>query len=177
MKNIYPVLIILFILSCSKYEKSSSANKINTKSADLTVIQQRSVVGQHQFELLINSMNNPIAKKPESGRFCGVDAMGGMVWHCADAIVQNLANPASANFDIEFTGLIANKFYYIIPPGNYPKDFIKIKFTAIGCTPSPDTYYNFYKDTRTFELVKLGNCVEASIIKFYSEPYFQGLTN
>lgn len=152
----------MFFITCSKQQEIDLGPKLES------IDKNSNKKSAHIYELGIIYVNN--AGVYQAGTFCMNEVVTQSLWQCKSttAVGQNYT---SAQWDTEQPSFKAGVYYYVFPPGNYPKDVLKIKYDYIYCSPSPDSYFSFNKDTKQYTVISTGCGVSYSIIRMNDSPF------
>lgn len=124
----------------------------------------------HLDELIIYCKNS--SNVPQALTFCMFNADNSELWECQSSVAVVTPYPAAWDMGEDLSpasGFEEDQYYYIIPDGSYPKQILRYKM-SFGCSPSPDTYFNYNTTTKQFSLVSLGCGVTYNISTFYDSP-------
>lgn len=161
-KIIYLAILTILATSCSKQ------NEFQSNPTSVAIKKSPTESSSMIWELIIQYKNN--AGAYQAGSFCMYEVVSQNLWQCASASVSG-QNFTPAMWDTGVSTFQAGIFYYVIPPGNYPKDVLKIKYDYVTCSPSPDSYFVFNKDTKQYSCTSTGCGVTYQIIRFNDTPF------
>jgi hypothetical protein len=162
-KIIYLSIIAMFFITCSKQQEIDLGPKLES------IDKNSNKKSAHIFELIVTYLDN--AGNYHPGTFCMYEVATQALWQCQSQTVNGL-DFLAARWDTEVPTFKAGVDYYVFPPGNYPKDILKIKYAYIYCSPSPDSYFTYNKDTKKFTVVSTGCGVTYTIQRYNNSPFF-----
>jgi hypothetical protein len=161
-KLMYLSLIAMFFITCSKQQEFELSPQLESQSIS------SNKKSAHIYELIIQYVNN--AGVYQNGTFYMNEVVSQRFWQSKNATASG-PNFSAAQWDTGIPTFNAGIYYYVFPPGNFPKDVLKIKYDQVYCSPSPDSYFKYNKDTKKYSVIKTGCGVSYEIIRFNDHPF------